>query len=249
MTAILTIADVASAQVVGPGSGGDVWLVAAPGRTPDRVRRDLAAIAQNRQPAWSFGVVGADEATLAAALDAGATYVVDLGGTDPHALADLALRGILVLVGDPVRTDTSESASDPPAVERHRSVLDAGAPPGSVVLEVPLGTVAARARAAGSPVGVVIEAPDHHRNVDATAVAPDDAARGRLIGLLTADLVAGATTVRTTDPMVARRVRAVVAWLVGSAIAEGAPADSPFDLGPPTPEPGPVALGADAAAP
>ncbi|MGI8756567.1 MAG: hypothetical protein ACR2MB_12025 [Acidimicrobiales bacterium] len=228
-TVILTVADLAAAQVVGSGSGGDVWLVDARGRTADRVRRDLVAMARNRQPAWSFGVIGADEAALTGAVDSGATYVVDLGDTDPRSLAELARRGVLVVVGVPVRTDASGAHAVALAAERHRCVLDVGAPPGSVVLEVPLGTLAAAAvtaHAAGTPIGVVIEAPAHHRDVDATAIAPDDVERGRLIGLLTADLVAGATTVRTTDPMVARRVRAVVAWLVGSAIAEGDPVET-----------------------
>ena len=111
------------------------------------------------------------------------------------------------------------------AAERHRAVLAAGASAAAVALEVPLGRAGSplttEARGAGSPVGVVVEAPAHRRDVDATAIAPDDAERGRVIGLLTADLVAGAATVRTSDPILARRVRAVVAWLVASAVAEG----------------------------
>lgn len=234
-TAILAMAepsDHVDEMDVGPGrsTGSDVVLVEARGRSAGEVRELLGLIARRAQGgagALALGVLCPAGDAVAAAVDAGATYVVDTGGVEPGVLAAVARRQVVIVVSQ-APTQPAAGVPAPPdqtVSERHSAVLAAGAPPGAVVLELPVGSAASaaasQARDAGSPVGVVVDGPTHQRRLGETATAPGDVERGREIALLTSDLVAGAATVRTVDPHRARRVRAVVAWLVASAIGEG----------------------------
>lgn len=229
-TAILVAADPADRPNAG-GAGidrlltaGDVVLVDARNRSAEEVRRALGAVTgpgPRSAPGWSVGVLGAAGDALVAAVQGGATYVVDVGGAEPADLAAVAQRDVVVVVGGNRSVGPEVRGRGRDVTERHRAVLAQGAQAGAVVLEVPLGSgmsaPASQARRDGCPVGVVVEGPVHERRLDVTATAPGDVERGREIALLTADLVAGVATVRTSDAQRARRVRAVVAWLVGSA--------------------------------
>ncbi|MDQ2825390.1 MAG: hypothetical protein M3Y04_00225 [Actinomycetota bacterium] len=213
------------------GAGADVGLVACRHLTLDGLRRTFDSNAESapERSAWSVGVIDAAGPVLDAAIDLGATYVVDQGVADPSQLAEIARRGAVVVVGTRSCLSSGEAMLD--VCGRHDAVMARGAPATSVVLELPVGASRSpegvATRATGAPMGVLVggiggpEGFGVRRDHDFTANAADDADRGRTIGMLTADMVSGVTTVRTADPRTALRVRAVVAHLVAATIAEG----------------------------
>ena len=159
-------------------------------------------------------VVGLDGSTAASSTAEGAA-LLDRGDGEPgevDALVDAARAGSWVVV-----TEGGEG--------RVTELVAAGAPPGRVVLEVALdGNAIARIEGLherGIAVGVVVRTadPDGDDRVGSTgdpsiASSLDEARRGATIGLLTQALLAGVVLVRTAEPVVARRVRAVVEALI-----------------------------------
>ncbi|MCU1355220.1 MAG: hypothetical protein JWM89_638 [Acidimicrobiales bacterium] len=161
------------------------------------------------RPAAVVGLDGSSAANTEGAA------LLDRGAGEPgevHALVDAARAGSWVVV-----TEGGEG--------RVTELVAAGAPPGRVVLEVALdGDAIARIEdlhERGIAVGVVVRTtdPDGRDRVGSTAdpsiaSSLDEARRGATIGFLTQALLAGVVLVRTAEPVVARRVRAVVGALI-----------------------------------